>query len=158
MYITIHEPNGTIHLESEAAFNEYKKDKIIVDAAGGLVFNEKNELLMIFRRGFWDLPKGKVDEGETIEACAKREVQEETGLQRINIESFLTTTYHTYLLKGKTIIKPSHWFKMKHSGAETLVPQTEEDITAIKFMNKEEAYKLLDNMYPTIKLVVEQYF
>ena len=158
MYITIHEPNGTIHLESETAYNEYKKDKIVIDAAGGLVFNEKNQLLMIFRRGFWDLPKGKVDEGESLEQCAVREVQEETGLLNINLETFLTTTYHTYLLNGKKIIKPSHWFKMQLSGEETLVPQTEEDITALKFMNKEEAYKLLDKMYPTIKLVVEQYF
>ena len=65
MYISIHEPKGIIHIESEASFKAYTKDKIIIEAAGGMVFNEKNELLMIFRRGFWDLPKGKIDPGET---------------------------------------------------------------------------------------------
>jgi 8-oxo-dGTP pyrophosphatase MutT (NUDIX family) len=158
MYITIHEPSGVIHLESEAAYKDYIRDKIIIEAAGGLVFNEKNELLMIFRRGFWDLPKGKVDEGETLEQCAVREVQEETGLQNIKLGTFLTTTYHTYDLKGKTIIKPSHWFRMENWDDEKLIPQTEEDITAIKFVTKEIAYSLLDEMYPTIKIIVEQYF
>jgi 8-oxo-dGTP pyrophosphatase MutT (NUDIX family) len=158
MYITIHEPRGVIHLESEAAYKDYIRDKIIIEAAGGLVFNEKNELLMIFRRGFWDLPKGKVDEGETLEQCAVREVQEETGLQNIKLGTFLTTTYHTYDLKGKTIIKPSHWFRMEIWDDEKLIPQTEEDITAIKFVTKEIAYSLLDEMYPTIKIIVEQYF
>jgi 8-oxo-dGTP pyrophosphatase MutT (NUDIX family) len=158
MYITIHEPNGVIQLASEEAYQDYIKDKIIIEAAGGLVFNEKNELLMIFRRGFWDLPKGKVDEGETLEQCAVREVQEETGLHNIKLGAFLTTTYHTYPLKGQTILKPSHWYKMVNWGNETLIPQTEEDITAIKFVSKEIAYTLLEEMYPTIKIVVEQYF
>jgi 8-oxo-dGTP pyrophosphatase MutT (NUDIX family) len=158
MYITIHEPNGVIQLESEEAFKDYTKDKIIIEAAGGLVFNEKNELLMIFRRGFWDLPKGKVDEGETLEQCAVREVQEETGLQNIKLGAFLTTTYHTYTQKGQTILKPSHWYKMENWLNETLIPQIEEDITAIKFVSKEFAYSMLDEMYPTIRIVVEQYF
>src|SRR5215469_11706824 len=67
-------------------------------AAGGLVFNDKNELLMIFRRGKWDLPKGKLDEGESIEACAVREVQEETGLN-VELQSFIGLTYHEYFDK-----------------------------------------------------------
>lgn len=158
MYITIHEPNSVIQLESEEAFKDYIKDKIIIEAAGGLVFNEKNELLMIFRRGYWDLPKGKVDEGETLEQCAVREVQEETGLHLIQLGAFLTTTYHTYVLKGQIILKPSHWFKMECQGNETPIPQTEEDITAIQFVSKEITAQLLNEMYPTIRIVVEEYF
>lgn len=158
MYISVHEPSGVIYLTTEEAFALYKQDKIIIEAAGGLVFNEQKELLMIFRRGFWDLPKGKVDEGETHDQCAVREVMEETGLQHIQLIEFLTTTYHTYQQNGETILKPSHWFKMMCSLAETLVPQTEEDITEIKWVTKKEAEVLKEQMYPTIKHLVEQYF
>lgn len=158
MYITIHEHNGLIHIKSEASFKAYTKDKIIIEAAGGLVFNEKNEILMIFRKGYWDLPKGKLDEGETLEACAVREVQEETGLNNIKLCEFLTTTYHTYLLNEQSILKPSHWYKMEHWGNETLIPQIEEDITEIKWVSNVEAHELKDKMYPTISIIVEQYF
>lgn len=158
MYISIHEPTGIVNLHSAADFESYKKDKKMIEAAGGLVFNSNQELLMIFRRGFWDLPKGKVDEGETLDQCAVREVMEETGLQHIQIDEFLTTTYHTYQQNGDTILKPSHWFKMLSSFAETLVPQTEEDISKIKWVSKKEAVQLKELMYPTIKHLVEQYF
>lgn len=158
MYITIFEPSGIVNLETLAAFESYKQDKIIIEAAGGLVFNHQNDLLMIYRRGVWDLPKGKVDDGETLEQCAVREVMEETGLQHIQLIEFLTTTYHTYKQKGITILKPSHWFKMVSSVEEILIPQTEEDITQIKWMSKAEAYEVKNKMYPTIRLIVEQYF
>ena len=68
----------------------------VITAAGGLVLNPNTEILMIFRRGHWDLPKGKLDEGETIVSCAVREVQEETGLSDIHVDQFLLMTKHTY--------------------------------------------------------------
>ncbi len=158
MYISIHEPTGIVEIDSLEDFEAYKKDKKVIEAAGGMVFNEEQELLMIFRRGFWDLPKGKVDDGETLEDCAVREVQEETGLNNIKLCNFLTTTYHTYFFKDEAILKPSHWFKMEHWGKEILIPQTEEDITEIKWVSKLEAHALKDKMYPTIRIIVEQYF
>ena len=158
MYITIHDASGTIILETEQAYQDYLKDKLVIEASGGLIFNENKELLMIFRRGFWDLPKGKVDEGESLEECAVREVKEETGIQNIKLEEFLTTTYHTYAFQGNQIVKPSHWYKMENWGNEKLIPQTEEDITAIEWLSKEKAHALLDEMYPTIRTIVEQYF
>jgi 8-oxo-dGTP pyrophosphatase MutT (NUDIX family) len=158
MYISIHEPSGIVNINSAAEFDSYKKDKKIIEAAGGLVFNKQQELLMIFRRGFWDLPKGKVDKGETLEQCAVREVMEETGLQHIHLDEFLTTTYHTYHQNGDIILKPSHWFKMVSALNESLVPQTEEDITEIKWVSKTEVQQLKEHMYPTIKRLVEQYF
>lgn len=158
MYITIHEPSGILNLTSETEFKDYVKDKLVIEAAGGLIFNAHQELLMIFRKGFWDLPKGKVDEGESLDECALREVNEETGLSNLKLVKYLTTTYHTYTLNGQVILKPSHWYLMEQWGQELLVPQAEEDITAIAWFNKEKASLLRNEMYPTIRMLVEQYF
>lgn len=116
----------------------------IVPAAGGAVFNAEDKLLMMFRRGSWDLPKGKIDEGESIEAAAIREVQEEVGLLDVEITASLPTTYHTYRSKkGNRILKPTYWFKMKTKQTEVTL-QTEEDIeksewtTAAAFLNSDK--------------------
>ena len=122
----------------------------IVTAAGGLVLNATKDILMIFRRGKWDLPKGKLDEGETIEQCALREVQEETGLSDIILGEKITTTYHTYTEFGKHILKESHWYKMKCNTEQKLVPQTEEDITDIKWIKQAELKKYTSKTYYTI--------
>lgn len=99
-----------------------------VPAAGGVVYNDKDEILMIYRRGFWDLPKGKFEDGETIAETAVREVQEEVGLNDVKIIKELPTTYHTYRnRKDKRCIKPTYWFTMKTSETEVKL-QTEEDI------------------------------
>jgi 8-oxo-dGTP pyrophosphatase MutT (NUDIX family) len=127
-------------------------DKKRIIAAGGLVFNEQNELLMIYRRGFWDLPKGKLDPGETIEACAIREVQEETGLTKIALGKFISITLHEYFdpyLK-EDVIKESHWYHMNVKGNPTLTPQTEEDITSIKWVGADLLPAYLTNSYATI--------
>src|SRR4051812_26195302 len=94
-------------------------------AAGGLVTTDKNELLMMFRRGKWDLPKGKLDEGESLETCAVREVQEETGLKDVVLEGLVGITYHEYFDKYSDVdvIKETHWFAMKAKREDKLVPQ-----------------------------------
>jgi 8-oxo-dGTP pyrophosphatase MutT (NUDIX family) len=119
-------------------------------AAGGIVLNEKNELLMIFRRGFWDLPKGKLDEGESIPECAVREVQEETGLRNIELQELIGITFHEYEEKGHAILKETHWYKMHASDAEELVPQTEEDILQIEWVKKPDIAKRLEKTYANI--------
>lgn len=126
-----------------------------VTAAGGVVENEKGDILLIFRRGKWDLPKGKLDKGETIEQCALREVMEETGLTNVALKQPLTITYHTYDEFGKHILKDSHWFQMNVSGKQELTPQTEEDIHEIKWVKKNELKNYLDNTYPSVKEVLE---
>jgi 8-oxo-dGTP pyrophosphatase MutT (NUDIX family) len=146
----------------DADFSKLKssffKNFTLIKAAGGLVKNEKDEILMIFRRGKWDLPKGKLDEGETIEECAKREVQEETGLQQIEIIKPLDITYHTYTQFGKAILKESHWYAMKNTGNEKLIPQTEEDITEITWAKKEDAQKYVSNTFPSLTKVLKKGF
>ena len=128
----------------------------LVVAAGGLVKNEKEEILMIFRRGKWDLPKGKMDEGETLEHCAKREVEEETGLQKTKIIKPLKITYHTYIQFGKHNLKETHWYLMKAQSGEKLVPQTEEEIAKIIWVKKEDLQQYLSNTFPTIEMVLKE--
>ena len=158
MYIIVHEPTGQIVFTQEQAWQSFLADKLIIEAAGGMVFNPKGELLMMLRRGQWDMPKGKLDEGETIEACAVREVEEETGISNLRLNGKLQTTYHTYSFQGRTVLKPSHWFKMVCTGTEDLVPQTEEDITELRWVDKVEAAVLANKAYPSIKEMVEKYY
>lgn len=129
---------------------EFFKHFKLIKAAGGLIKNLRGEILLIFRRGKWDLPKGKLDEGETIAECAKREVQEETGLQQIEVGNLLQITYHTYIQFGKPILKETHWFAMTSIGNENLIPQTEEDITQIIWVKKGDLKKYIENTFPTI--------
>lgn len=133
------------------------KRKII--AAGGLILNEKKELLMIFRRNKWDLPKGKLDEGESIKHCAIREVQEETGLTNISLEGLIGITYHDYFdtWSQQDVTKETHWFNMKVSGSQKLVPQLEEDITEIKWIQLDDVDKFLKESYPNIVEIVEKW-
>ncbi len=125
-------------------------------AAGGLVYNEKDELLMIFRRGKWDLPKGKLDEGETIEDCAVREVMEETGLTTVVRGDLIGITYHQYFDKWvkEEVIKETHWYRMQAAGNQQLVPQTEEDIEIIKWVDEKELEDCLKNSYDNIVEIV----
>lgn len=128
----------------------------IIRAAGGLVFNEQEQALFIFRRGKWDLPKGKLDEGESLEECAVREVEEETGLKGVVLKNFLLTTYHTYRENGKQLLKESHWYRMEVTGKQELKPQTEEDITEIRWAKQDEWTELQKNSYPLIKKVLKR--
>lgn len=127
----------------------------LIKAGGGLVKNKRGEILMIFRREKWDLPKGKLDEGETIEECAKREVEEETGLHHLTVISPLVLTYHTYNLFGKHNLKETHWYLMEADENEKLIPQTEEEISKIVWVKKEDLKKYLSNTFPTIEIVLK---
>jgi 8-oxo-dGTP pyrophosphatase MutT (NUDIX family) len=144
------------HADLAALKKAFWKKFIIVKAAGGLVENEKNELLMIFRRGKWDLPKGKLDNGETLEQCAIREVEEETGLTKITLLTPLLTTFHTYHEGSKFILKESSWYKMKVDGKQNLQPQTEEDILEIKWVTLAEAKKLFSKSFPSVIDVIKR--
>lgn len=128
----------------------WKKFKIL-QTAGGLIRNENGQILLIFRRGKWDLPKGKRDAGETLEQCAIREVFEETQLRNVTIEKPLVTTYHSYEENGKHILKENYWYKMNSSGVQTLQPQTEEDITEAKWVGAEEIPKYSPKAFPSIR-------
>ena len=115
-----------------------------IEAAGGLVFDAQGRGLLIFRFGKWDIPKGKIERKEEIESAALREVEEETGIDNLVIEHPLiipinrkNVTYHTYFQKNKRILKITHWFKMYCANPKEGVPQEEEGITKVKWVEPE---------------------
>ncbi len=129
--ITVYSP------EPEEMWKTFQKIFTLIEAAGGVVFNEREEFLMIYRRGFWDLPKGKIDPGETPEVAALREVWEETGLQNVTLGTHLTDTWHTYEQKGKRILKRTYWFLMSTADTDLRL-QHEEDIEKAAWLTPEE--------------------
>ncbi len=139
------------HEDIDALFKAFRKQFGIIVAAGGIVKNDNGDILMIFRRGKWDMPKGKLDKGESLEDCAVREVEEETGIEQTKLISPHTVTYHVYDEYGKHILKESHWFHMHSPGVQKLVPQLEEQITAIEWANEDRRKKMLDQSYPLIR-------
>jgi len=128
----------------------------VISAAGGLVLNDKKEVLFIYRNGVWDLPKGKIEKGETIENAAVREVEEECGIVNLKLGEKLVTTYHIYYQNGIKL-KETHWFLMTSNYTKKLTPQLEEGITEVIFKNKTEIQSALQNTYANIKLVYDTY-
>ncbi|MBS1619737.1 MAG: NUDIX domain-containing protein [Bacteroidetes bacterium] len=145
----------TPHVEEalESIFNY--ADGIV--AAGGIVQNERGEVLIMFRRGYWDLPKGKVEKGEKIYNAARREVEEETGVQIATQAEPAIVTYHCYFLKGKNCIKETHWYHMTaKEGQDKLVPQTEEDIEQVLWADKARMRSLEGKYYPLIWALLQK--
>jgi 8-oxo-dGTP pyrophosphatase MutT (NUDIX family) len=133
----------------------FRKKFKFIQAAGGFV-HDKQQVLFIFRKGKWDLPKGKLDEGESLEVCAVREVEEETGLQNINLEKPIMLTYHSYTEKQKTILKETHWFLMTADSALPLSPQAEEGIEKCIWTDVLDMNSYLVETYPLVKDVVRK--
>ena len=129
----------------EQFFSEFKW----VEAAGGLVENEKGETLMIYCYRHWDLPKGHIDEGESADVCAIREVAEETGVEGAKIVRFLCNTMHAYGVYGVWELKRTSWFHLTAESCPTK-PQKEEDIAIAKWCSPEEVEENLRSTYPTI--------
>jgi 8-oxo-dGTP pyrophosphatase MutT (NUDIX family) len=128
----------------------------VIEAGGGIVQNSAGDYLFIKRLGFWDLPKGKLDKGESIEAAALREVEEECGITGLSITAPAGQTYHTYEHKGNEVLKVTHWYLMQTDFAGELIPQTEEDITEVRWMTKDEVKAVvLKNTYPSIAELVK---
>lgn len=143
-----------VHSNIESIFKKVISSLKIIKAAGGLVKNGNGEYLFIFRLGKWDLPKGKVDEGEKMREAAVREVEEECGIQVDYLGKKLATTYHIYSLRGKAVIKQTKWYDMGINDSPKLVPQTEEDITEAEWLRKKDLKDIKENTYPLIKDII----
>lgn len=124
-----------------------------VEAAGGVVENDKNEILFIRRNKKWDLPKGKVEKDETIEEAALREVIEETGIQNLELKEFFRTTYHIFKRDDKFRLKITHWYKMYSNYSGDFKPEIEEGIKKVKWKNAEKTKEALEDSYENIKLL-----
>lgn len=144
---------NTMVIHSEQIDNTWKSFTslyTILEAAGGVVLNQYGQLLMIFRHGKWDLPKGKIEKGEEPDAAAVREVFEECGVGDLKLSRQLETTYHTYSFNERNILKRTYWFLMSTTDDSTPVPQGEEHILAAEWKSKVQVEKALKNSFASI--------
>ena len=134
-----------IHKNKDKLLKKFLKKLPNVIAGGGKVFNDKNEVLFIYRNDNWDLPKGKAEGKESIEETAIREVTEETGVTGLEITKPIETTYHIFKRNGRYKIKVTYWFEMKTAYNGKLIAQEKEGITKVKWLNHEQVDEALTN-------------
>lgn len=146
-YVNLH------HKKEDKLLHHLRKKLKVITAAGGMVFNPKKEILFIHRKGRWDLPKGKVDKGETLEEAAIREIEEETGVEGLKINRFIDTTYHILKRNGKYKLKETYWYEMFTEYDGKLTPETKEGIKKAKWKNFEKSQKAIHKSYENIKLL-----
>lgn len=138
-------------IENQQSFDELLKEFEFIRAAGGIVRNEKGEILMIFRRGKWDFPKGKVEAGEDNATAALREVREETGVTARITEGKAISIFHTYDTYGPKMLKETVWFPMRALSEQNLTPQTEEEIAQAVWIPAEKINELLQASYTSLQ-------
>lgn len=139
---------------AEVLWEMLLEEHVFVQAAGGAVVDEAGRLLAIKRLGKWDLPKGKVDRDEAIDAAAVREVREECGLTDVRILQPFQCTWHTYERKGKQHLKRTDWYLMQGTSTEVLVPQHEEDIEEVRWMDRADVERMKADTYPSLLPVI----
>ena len=122
----------------------------MIEAAGGVVENNKGQYLFIYRNGKWDLPKGKLERREKKKAGAVREVEEECGIKVGSIGKRICKTYHTYTFKGDVVLKKTYWYQMTYTGIGKLKPQKEEGITKVRWFTEEDTAPIIKNTFPSI--------
>lgn len=143
---------------SKECFDKVCQAFEIMPAAGGLVTNPKGELLMIYRFGLWDLPKGKQEEGEDICTAALREVMEETGVDDLEItHPTPVLTYHCYRYEGIFMLKQTYWFEMHTKSEKTLIPQAEEGIEKVEWVPKALAAERMTQTYASLRPLLQAF-
>tara|TARA_B100000131_G_scaffold222786_1_gene214355 strand:+ start:993 stop:1679 length:687 start_codon:yes stop_codon:yes gene_type:complete len=148
----------TFTLKNKKEVIKYLKEKFkVIKAAGGIVQNNENKILFIYRLGKWDLPKGKKDKGEKIKDCAVREVEEETNT-KVKIIKKNCTTWHTYTRYKKFILKKTVWYKMKCIDDSKMKGQKKEKIEKVRWMENKIINEILINSYKSLSYVVKKYF
>lgn len=146
--------NAYLYHPDEELLLKLFKDKITINkAGGGLVENDKGQVLFIYRNGKWDLPKGGIEKNETIEETSIREVEEETGCRDLKITKRLEKTFHIFKRNGEYRLKITYWFFMTTNYNGDLHGQIEEGIEKVVWVDKKDIPELLKNSYQNIKLL-----
>jgi len=141
------------HPDEKEILTKLKEKIPVAKAGGGLVYNKRGEVLFIFRNGKWDLPKGGIEKGESIEETAIREVEEETGVSGLKITKKLQKTYHIFKRNGRYKLKITHWFEMHTDFNGITQGQADEGIEKVAWLNPDEIRNALGNSYENIKLL-----
>lgn len=147
------------HNDIEELWTDFRNYFKNIEAAGGVVISPENKVLFIHRLGKWDLPKGKIEKGESREVAAVREVEEECGIFNLELKDFINSTYHIYTERdGKKILKTTFWFEMFYSGNETPKPQIEEGINEAGWKDEKEIeLQILPSTFQNIKLILNDF-
>lgn len=155
-FLESHNSVAVVSADPEATFRAFASQFAWVEAAGGVVVDGAGRWLLIHRNGRWDLPKGHLEAGESIETCAAREVEEETGV-RGEVVRPLCRTLHAYWFPktGRWELKQTHWFELRATGPSALQPQTEEGIERVVWCTPAEAAAHVREAFPTIRRVAE---
>ncbi len=142
--------------DAKAFLKRVRQSVTLIEAAGGLVKNEKKAFLFIYRNDKWDLPKGKIEKAETVKEAAVREVEEECSITVNKLGKKLCKTYHVYVSKGEVVLKKTYWYNMKCKGQNKLKPQREEGITDVRWFKRDDIDPILANTFPSIMDVLEK--
>lgn len=137
--------------------NLIKSQYKVLKAAGGIVKNKDHKILMMYRLKKWDLPKGKLDKGESSKTAALREVEEECGV-KAKLGEKICTTFHTYTYKNIDILKQTKWYEMDLLNDSNMKPQAEENIEKLAWMDKKQTNSALINSYSSIRYVLKKYY
>ena len=140
----------------ESTYARICREFLEVNAGGGLVENRRGDFLLISRNGLWDLPKGHQDPGEDIATTALREVQEETGINELELRELICITDHCYKRNGIWHLKHTWWYDMLYTDPTDLTPQREEDIAKAAWVAKSSLPAFLNNTYPSIAEVFKE--
>ena len=145
------------HPKKSELLKVFKSKIKVIFASGGIVKNDNNQILFIYRRGKWDLPKGKAEKGESIRETAVREVIEETGIKKLKIDKYFSNTYHIVRNNKKYFLKETSWFLMSSNFKGKLKPQLNEGIKSVKWKTFDDAKKIKKKTYGNISIILTDF-
>ena len=155
--LKIHDEVFLYYPDKKKLLKEFKEKLVTIKATGGIVTNKKNQILFIYRKGKWDLPKGKMEKNESKKESALREVIEETGVKKLKIINFFSTTFHLIKVKREYFLKETHWYTMKTKYDGKLKPQKSEGIISAKWKTFDEALEIKKKTFKNIAIILTKY-